>query len=31
VTPLADGDFMIREPGTPTAHLIIISRDWAQR
>jgi hypothetical protein len=31
VMPLADGDFMIREPGTATAHLIIISRDWAQR
>lgn len=31
VMPLEDGDFMIREPGTATAHLIIISRDWAQR
>jgi hypothetical protein len=28
ILPLADGDFMIREPGTATAHMIIISRDW---
>lgn len=31
VQPLEDGDFMLREAGKPTAHLIIISRDWAQR
>jgi hypothetical protein len=31
VTPLADGDFMIRNAGTATAHFIMISRDWAQR
>jgi len=28
---MPDGDFMIREPGTPLAHLILISRDWAAR